>query len=313
MRAAIRQKGAFMQSRLTRHPALPRAALFAAALIWGSSFFMMKHVVAVFPTHYLLAIRFTAAAVLLAASFRKRLYRPGRRTLLAGLAVGGTMFVAYAFQTLGLTGTTPGKNAFLTAVYCVIVPFLYWLIDRRRPDRFNIAAAFLCLLGIGLVSLDGDLSMGRGDALTLVCGFFFACNIVAVARFSREIDLIVLTIFQFAVAAACCWICALAFERFPPQIPGSVLGELVYLTLCVSTLAYLCQNFGLKHEEPTAAAIILSLECVFGVLFSLIFYGERLTLRLATGFAVIFLAVIISETKLQFLSGFFARSGKTAP
>lgn len=302
-----------MQSRLIQHPALPRAALFAAALIWGSSFFMMKHVVAVFPTHYLLAIRFTAAAVLLALVFHKRLSRPNRKTLLAGLAVGGTMFIAYAFQTIGLTGTTPGKNAFLTAIYCVIVPFLYWLIDRRRPDRFNIAAAFLCILGIGLVSLDGDLSMGWGDALTLACGFFFACNIVTVAKFSREIDLIVLTICQFAVAAVCCWICAFAFETFPARIPGSVLGELVYLTLFVSTFAYLCQNFGLKHEEPAAAAIILSLECVFGVLFSLIFYGEHLTLRLAAGFAIIFFAVILSETKLQFLSGFFARSGKTDP
>ena len=296
-----------MPNRLTRHPALPRAALFAAALIWGSSFFMMKHVVAVFPTYYLLAIRFTVAAVLLAAIFRKRLYRPGRQTLLAELAVGGTMFTAYAFQTIGLTGTTPGKNAFLTAIYCVIVPFLYWLIDRRRPDRFNIAAAFLCMLGIGLVSLDGNLSMGWGDVLTLVCGFFFACNIVAVAKFSQKIDLIVLTIFQFAVAAVCCWICAFAFERFPAQIPGSVLGELIYLTLFVSTLAYLCQNFGLKYEEPAAAAIILSLECVFGVLFSLIFYGEHLTLRLVIGFTVIFLAVILSETKLQFLSGLRAR------
>ena len=97
-----------------------------------------------------------------------RSYRPGRQTLLAELAVGGTMFTAYAFQTIGLTGTTPGKNAFLTAIYCVIVPFLYWLIDRRRPDRFNIAAAFLCMLGIGLVSLDGNLSMGWGDVSTSV-------------------------------------------------------------------------------------------------------------------------------------------------
>ena len=67
-----------MPNRLTQHPALPRAALFAAALIWGSSFFMMKHVVAVFPTYYLLAIRFTVAAVLLAAIFRKRLIEIGR-------------------------------------------------------------------------------------------------------------------------------------------------------------------------------------------------------------------------------------------
>lgn len=280
---------------------LPRIALFAAAMIWGSSFFMMKGVVEIFPTNYLLAIRFTTAAVLLSIIFRKRLRQMNRRTLVAGLVVGGSLFVSYWLQTVGLRGTTPGKNAFLTAIYCVVVPFLYWAIDKTRPDRYNIIAAFLCILGIGLVSLDGDFRMTWGDELSLLSGVVFAINIVASAKYTQTIDVVVITILQFAVAAVCSWIFGLAFETFPKHIPASVIAPMIYLSLAVSTFAYLCQNFGLKHENASAASIILSLECVFGVLFSVIFYHETLTARLAAGFAVIFFAVIVSETKLSFL------------
>ena len=61
------------------------------------------------------------------------------------------LFLAYYTQTVGITDTTPGKNAFLTAVYCVLVPFLFWAVDKARPDKFNIIAAVLCIAGIGLV------------------------------------------------------------------------------------------------------------------------------------------------------------------
>ena len=50
------------ETTLTR---LAKPMLFAAALIWGSSFFIMKGAVDVIPTFYLLAIRFTGGAVLL--------------------------------------------------------------------------------------------------------------------------------------------------------------------------------------------------------------------------------------------------------
>ena len=88
------------------------------------------------------------------------------------------MYLGYIFQTYGLTHTTPGKKRFLTAVYCVIVPFLVWLLYKQKPDKYNITAAFLCLLGIGLVSLKGDFSIGIGDLLTLVGGVFFALQVV---------------------------------------------------------------------------------------------------------------------------------------
>ena len=80
------------------------------------------------------------------------------------------------------------------------MPFLYWAVARKRPDRYNIAAAVLCIAGIGLVSVTGEnaAAISIGDGLTLVGGFFFAAHIVAVARFSEGRDIFLLTAIQFA-------------------------------------------------------------------------------------------------------------------
>ena len=122
---------------------LAKPMLFAAALIWGTSFFIMKNALDVMPVFFLLAIRFTAGAVLLGlASWKKwRDFTPDY--LWRGAVIGGFLFLAYAVQTFGLSLTTPSKNAFLTAVYCVIVPFLTWAVVKIKPDRYNIAAALL--------------------------------------------------------------------------------------------------------------------------------------------------------------------------
>ena len=167
---------------------LAKPMLLAAPIIWGTSFVVMKHSLDSFTPLYLLAFRFTAAALVLGLVFWKSWRHLDRGYLMGGLATGTLLFLAYAFQTFGLDRTTSGKNAFLTAVYCVIVPFLYWLIARRRPDKWNILAAFICIAGIGMVALttkgSGGLAVNLGDMLTLAGGFFFAAHIVAVNKFA---------------------------------------------------------------------------------------------------------------------------------
>ena len=280
---------------------LPKFALFSAALIWGSSFFIVKNTVDIFPTNFLLAIRFTIGCLLLCVLFPKKLTQLNRTCLWQGIVLGLLIFTAYCIQTIGLTDTTPGKNAFLTAAYCILVPFLYWITDKRRPDLYNFSAAFLCLAGIGLVSFDGSFSMRFGDAMTLISALFFAAHIVAGARFGGKSDPILLTILQFGTAAVCSWVLGFTTETFPKEIPLNAALGLLYLAVFATTIALLLQNIGLKYADPTSGAILLSLESVFGVLFSMLFYQERLTLRLVAGFLLIFIAVILSETKLSFL------------
>ena len=284
---------------------LAKPMLFAAAIIWGTSFFIMKNALDAVPVFFLLAIRFTAGAVLLAAvAWRKwRAFTPDY--LWRGAVIGGFLFLAYTIQTFGLSLTTPSKNAFLTAVYCVIVPFLSWAVVKLKPDRYNVAAALLCVTGVGLVSLTDELTVNAGDLLTLVCAVFYASHIVAVAKVSPGKDITLLTVFQFAFAGLYAWICGACTETFPAAALAdpAVALPMAYLCVMATTVALLFQNVGMVWSDPASASVILSLESVFGVLFSVLFYGDPVTGRLLAGFGLIFVAVVCSETKFSFLRG----------
>ena len=209
---------------------LAKPMLFLAAFIWGSSFFIMKDALDQLPVQYLLAIRFTAGAALLGLLCWKKWRTFTPDYLWRGAVIGGMLYTAYAIQTYGLALTTPSKNAFLTAVYCVLVPFLYWAFARVKPDRYNVLAALLCVTGVGLVSLTGDLTVNPGDGLTLLCAIFYAMHIVSVAKVSPGKDIYLLTVFQFAFAGLYAWIGGVlprpgADEAGGPAAPGLSGGD----------------------------------------------------------------------------------------
>ena len=288
---------------LKRRPAtLGKLLILLATIIWGRSFVVLKNTLDTIPTEFLLGFRFFLAAVLLSAVFYQMWREFNLSYLRRGLLLGLLLFGAYYSQTLGLTDTTPGKNAFLTATYCAIVPFLYWAVDKLRPDRYNISAALLCLLGIGMVAITSGFSMRLGDSLTLVSAMFYAAHIVALAKFTRGHNPLLLTTVQFFTCGIINWILQLFVVKQPvPELTAANISALLYLTILCSAVALTFQSYGQKYTEPATAAILLSLESVFGVIFSIIFYHEAITLRMYCGFGLIFLAVIISETKLSFL------------
>ena len=156
---------------------------------------------------------------------------------------------------------------------------------------------------MGLVSLSGDLTVTWGDGLSLFSALFYALHIVAVNRLSGGKDIYLLTTIQFASTALLSLAGGLLFQPFPAGIftqPG-VLWPLAYLCVMATTVALLCQNVGQVWSEPSSASVILSLESVFGVLFSVLFYGDPVSPRLLVGFGLIFIAVLCSETKFSFL------------
>ena len=290
---------------------LAKPMLFASAFIWGSAFVIMKNALDNLPVLYLLAIRFTVGAVLMCLACGRKWRLFAWDYLWRGALAGVLLFLGFYIQTLGLALTTPSKNAFLTSIYCVIVPFLYWAVMGVRPDRFNLLAAVFCVAGVGLVSLNGDLSVNPGDLLTLCCSLFFAAHIVAVARVSEGKDIYLLTAFQFVFSALCGWFGVLVSGTAFPATAlarSEVLFAMAYLGVMATTVALLFQTVGQINSDAASASVILSLESVFGVLCSVLFYGDRVTPLMFVGFCLIFVAVVCSETKFSFL-----RRRKKAP
>ena len=281
---------------------LAKPMIVLATLIWGSTFFILKDTLDDVDLMFLLAFRFTLAAGILALVFWRRWKGLDLGCVWRGGAMGALLFAAYAVQNYGLMDTTPGKNAFFTAVYCVIVPFLYWGVDKLPPTRWNVLAAVLCVAGIGLVSWDGGVSLTGGDLLTLCGGLLYACHIVAVSKFSQGRDIFLLTVLQFAVTAACCWVGTLFTRGLPVDgLPARAWWVLLYLAVAATALALLFQNLGQKYTDPSSAALLLALEAPFGVAFSVLFGAESPAPLMYLGFFLIFLAIVCSETQFKFL------------
>ncbi len=280
------------------HSIAGRAALFTTALLWGTSFVILKNTLESVGPLWVLAIRFTMAALMLGLFAGKRLFHLSGRQKRGGVLMGLCLAAAYILQTYGLRYTTPGKNAFLTAVYCVMVPFLAWGIYRRKPKLQHVLGALLCLAGIGFVSLSGgEGGFNKGDALTLSCGLFYALQIIVVEEYGGEgSDALSLSVLQFTVAALVCWAGALPFEPVPTAVPPDAWFSIAYMGLVCTGLCFFLEAWGMKYTPSSTAAVIMTLESVFGTLTSVLFYHEQVTGRLLLGFALIFVSVLMAET-----------------
>lgn len=273
--------------------------LLAATIIWGIAFVVMKDAVDVLPPAQLIGVRFLLTGLLMAAVFHRSLRGTlNGPCLRAGLVLALVTFLAFWVQTIGLADTTPGKNAFLTATYCVIVPFLLWIVARKRPTLANVGAAVLCIAGIGLVSMTaGSFRLEFGDLMTLLCAVFFAAQIIAISHYAQQFNVLALTVYQFLFGGLMGLVLGGLTEPAPTLavLTSDFAFSLFYLVVFASGLCYLFQNVGLAHVAPAQGSLLLSLESVFGVLASVLLYGEIVTGRMMLGFVLIFAAILISE------------------
>lgn len=276
-------------------PVAARFALLAATVTWGTTFLITQNTLDAIDTYYLLAIRFSGAALLLYMLFHRRFARLDHALLRRGAMLGLTLFAAYVLQTEALKRTAPGKVAFFSAVDCVAVPFLAWLVSQKKPTLLHVSAAFFCLGGIGCVSLEENVTFAAGELLALGCGILFGAHILGLSRLAEGQPILPLTVMQFGTTAALAWLFALLFNRPPDAIPPAAGLSLAYLCIFATALAFICQTAGQRSLPPSTAALILSLEAVFGVIFAMLFAHEPLTPMMCLGFSLIFTAILIAE------------------
>lgn len=279
-----------------KKPILAKLALFLTAVLWGSTFTIGKLAAEVFSPSFIIAFRFLIASVallLVAWPQRKQL---DRKYLTDGFWMGFTLFLSYILQVGGLAlDTSPGKSAFLCTTYSVMVPFIHWMTTKQRPKVHHLVCVFLCLFGVGVLSLSGGWGMSAGDLLTVLSGVPCAVNIVISSIVCRDRNVLLLTTIELWVVTILAWICVFAGNAFPAVMPLGAVGGIVYLGLFATALCLFMQSFGLKYAEPAIGGMLLSLESVFGVVFSVIIYHEQITLRMIFGFAMIFMAILLSQ------------------
>lgn len=271
--------------------------LIITALIWGSGFVGSAMALEHYTPYQILTGRFLIGLILLSVVFHKKLKLMKKSIVVKGVILGAILYIAFILQTVGLQFTTPSKNAFLTAVNVVIVPFISFVIYKRKLDVFELTGAIFAIIGIALLSLQLSGGINIGDVLTLLCAFAFAFHIFYTARFVKNEDAILLTLMQMGTAAILGLIFMIGKGETSFSLELSALTPLIYLGVFSTTIAYVLQTVAQKYVTETKAAIILSTEALWGTLFSVIILSELLTFRMAMGAILILVAILIAETK----------------
>lgn len=279
---------------------LGKMGLVIVAVIWGSGFVASALALENYSAYQILALRFTLAFVVWLIINIKKLKKFSVTTMWRGSLLGVFLFLAFAFQTVGLQYTTPSKNAFLTAVNVVIVPFLGFLIFRKKLPIKNIVGSFVTLIGIALLSLTSSLGgVNLGDILTLICAVFFALQIFSTDHFVKEEETWVLMLLQMGVAAFLSWMTLFITKTEVPTLQVTTMMPILYLGLISTLLAYFIQTLSQKKTTSSEAAIILSTEAFFGMISSVIILNEQISVNMLFGAILIFIGILIVELEIK--------------
>jgi drug/metabolite transporter (DMT)-like permease len=282
-----------------RPPVLSRApegAIALAALLYGSTFPVIKDGLDDVGPFGFLAWRFLFAGLLIGLIALLTRTRPAswRRALWGGLVAGGLLAAGYALQTTGLERTSASSSGLVTALYLPLVPILLAVTTRRSPGAWPLAGVALASAGLLLVAVRPDLTLGAGDLLTAGSAVCFAGQILALDRY-RDVPPVLLALGQMLMVGA---VCALAL---PVAGGGEVTGTagwvgILYTGLVTAPLAFVLQAWGQRRSPPVRTGVIFALEPVFAVVASALIRDERLGARAAVG-GVLILAGIAATLR----------------
>jgi drug/metabolite transporter (DMT)-like permease len=270
-------------------------ALVGVAAVWGLTFVMVQDAIERLPPMAFLGYRFTAAALIVALIFRRRLGQLSPEGWRAGAVMGGFLTAGYVFQTLGLQHTTASNAGFITGLFVVFTPLLAALVLRDRISPVAWAAAGTSAIGLYLLSGGtGGLEL-RGDGLELLCALAFSAHILATARAARNHHPGALLAVQLGVCGAVCLAAAAGGGDLEAPRGATVWSALAVTALVASALGFFVQTFAQRHAPPARTALILASEPAFAGLFGYLLADERLSAVSSAGALLILAAIVAVE------------------
>ena len=279
--------------------------LLGASFFWGTTFVaQMSGMDGLGPFSYMAARFFigtVALSIILFFTRRERNFERKklklRRGFSVGLFIGIFLFTASAFQQVSMLYTTAGKAAFITCLYIIFVPLASVLLGKKiRPE--NWIGAFLAITGLYFLALGNDFTINFGDFLLLIGAIFWTAQILLVDKFVNQVDAMELSTGQAFTTMLLSFAAMTIFENPSLDAILSAAVPILYGGVMSSGVAFTLQIYGQKYAEPSAAAILMSFESIFGALSGWLLLGEVMSGREIFGCVLMLAGIFATQWRV---------------
>jgi drug/metabolite transporter (DMT)-like permease len=279
-------------------------------MIWGFAFVAQRSGMEFVGPFTFNAVRFTLGGIsliplLLINKKRKSKNEPllplssNKILLKGGIIAGIILFFGASFQQGGMVYTTAGKAGFITGIYIILVPILGIMFKQKTSAAIWLGAV-VALVGLYLLSVSDNLTIGLGDLLVLASAFFWGLHVLVIGRFSPKTDPIQLAFFQFILCAFFSLVASIILEETSLQSILAASVPILYAGVVSVGIAYTLQVVAQQDAHPSHAAIIMSLEAVFAVIGGWIILDESIPLRGLIGCGLMLTGMILSQVGIKF-------------
>ena len=221
-----------------------------------------------------------------------------REMLIGGLLCGLAFTVAAVLQQIAMTTTDAGKAAFITALYIVLVPVLGIFLGEKVKMRIW-GCVLLCIVGIWFISISGQAKMQAADILLLACAALFAVQIQLVSYYVKKIDGVWISFMQLMTSVAVTFVPMVMLEKPDFGMIVDAKYPILYAGILSCGIAYTLQIIGQKYTSPVTAGLIMSMECVFGMLGGILILHQIPSGREVFGCVLVFAAVMLSQVDIR--------------
>ena len=275
--------------------------LLSVAIAWGVTFLMVQDAINSTPVYAFLFFRFGIASILMFFIAYKYLNQINKRTIFYGVILGTFLFSAFATQTFGLLYTKSSIVAFITGLNVIFVPFLAYLVFKDHISKKVFIAAIVAVIGLYSLTMSGTLTVGIGEFLTLICAFLFALQIIYTGKFSKEVNVFLLVLFQLITVTILSLIFSLSLDdvTFNLSYDYAFFKAVLITAIFATVYAFLIQTYMQQFTTASKTAIIFAMEPVSAAIFAYFMISETLTSIQLSGAVLIVLATIIAEVKFK--------------
>jgi len=276
-----------------------KIGILGITLIWALAPSFLKIALSELETFNLIAFRFIIAFVILSVLFYKRIMHADTETCRNAFLISIVLFLGFATMTFGIRFTTASKAGFLTSLSVIFVPFLTFFIFGRKPEARIIAGTAITGIGVGFLTLKGNLSMNVGDLLCLLSSVLFGLHAIMTEKFASKCEPIVLTIVQMGLVGIYSFLVSLLLEK--PHLPnsGSVWISIIVLAIFCTAVGFLVQTLAQKHISSEETVINNALSPLFSLLFASYILNETMSVKETFGAVLLLGGVIIAQLNIQ--------------